>query len=258
MLMLLDDSGEIKAVKLDPNLVTSDNAVIVLDEYHDTCWVWVGRNVAMPTRMHALRMSKSVQKSGHKVGTTTIGMALSNIVEINEKSDTDPDVAASIFKFRDALKSKWSYEDQILAFDESRAATGGSPLTRRAETPTTLTAETVTPSMKTQSTKTAPPPPPRPTAAPSVSRAQPASEKIDRNAEQKLAFLLLSTVKHADLVYTERFTRDGRQGVKIEAPGVVVFEAIIDGSTLRINPPNFGGSEAASRIKSEYEAWTSK
>jgi hypothetical protein len=76
--------------------------------------------------------------------------------------------------------------------------------------------------------------------------------------EQKLAFLLLSTVKHADIVYTEKFTRDGKPGIKIEAPGVVVFEALIDGSTIRVTPPDFGGSEAAARIKAEYESLTSR
>ncbi|MHA1814303.1 MAG: hypothetical protein ACTSYX_12815, partial [Candidatus Thorarchaeota archaeon] len=75
LLMLRDDSGELTEVKLDRALVTSDNALIVLDEYNDTCWVWIGKNVNMPTRMHTLRMARSIQKSGHKVGVTTIGMA---------------------------------------------------------------------------------------------------------------------------------------------------------------------------------------
>ena len=82
--MLRDDSGELTEVKLDPALVTSDNALIVLDEYNDTCWVWIGKNVNMPTRMHTLRMARSIQKSGHKVGVTTIGMATSRLVEMME------------------------------------------------------------------------------------------------------------------------------------------------------------------------------
>lgn len=257
MLMLLDNSGEIKAVKFDPNLVTSDDAVIVLDEYNDTCWVWIGRNVAMPTRMHAIRMGKSIQKSGHKVGNTTVGMAMSRVVEMNEKNDSDPEVAASMSNFRNAMRSRWSFEDEILAFDESRMPTGGAPLTRRTEGPPTLTAETVAPSPRPQPTKPAPPPM-RPAAAPAVSKSQSASQKLDRNAEQKLAFLLLSAVKHADVVYTERFIRDGKLGIKIEAPGVVVFEAVVDGSIVRVTPPDFGGSEAAARIRAEYESLTSR
>ena len=89
MVMLKDDSGEVNAVKLDSNLVNSDNAIIVLDEYNDTCWVWVGRNVSMPTRMHALRIARGLQKSGFQVGTTTIGMASKRFVEMMEKDDSD-------------------------------------------------------------------------------------------------------------------------------------------------------------------------
>lgn len=257
MLMLIDDSGEIKAVKFDSNLITSNNAVIVLDEYNDTCWVWAGKNVSMPTRMHAVRMGKSVQKSGHKVGNTTVGMALSRIVEINEKNDTDPDVAASVSSFRNALKAKWSFEDEILAFDDSRASAGGSPLARKAEAPPTLTAETLAPPPRPQSSKPTPPPS-RPATVITAPKAQPAIQKLDKNVEQKLAFLLLATVKHADIVYTERFTREGKPGIKIEAPGVVVFEALVDGSIIKLTPPNIGGSEAAARIKSEYDAFTSR
>jgi hypothetical protein len=255
--MLLDNSGEIKAVKFDPNLATSDNALIVLDEYNDMCWVWIGRNVGMPTRMHAIRMGKSVQKSGHKVGNTTVGMALSHIVEMNEKNDSDPEVAASMSNFRNAMKSRWSYEDEVLAFDESRMPTGSAPMARRSEASPTLTAETVAPPPRPQPTRPSPPPS-RPATAPTVSRPQSTLQKLDRNVEQKLAFLLLSTVKHADIVYTEKFTRDGKPGIKIEAPGVVVFEALIDGSTIRVTPPDFGGSEAAARIKAEYESLTSR
>jgi Cu2+-containing amine oxidase len=85
-----------------------------------------------------------------------------------------------------------------------------------------------------------------------------APEKADTTVEQKLAYLLLSTIKNSDLVYTERFERNGKIGFKIEAPGIVVVEAILDGNTLRIDPPSFGDSEGASRIRSEYESWMSK
>ncbi|MHA2353505.1 MAG: hypothetical protein ACXABX_10340 [Candidatus Thorarchaeota archaeon] len=116
MLMLRDDSGEISTVKLDAALVNSDNALIVLDEYNDTCWAWVGRNVNMPTRMHALRIARGLQKSGHKVGITTIGMASSRFVEMMEKDDSDQDVANSIAEFRGVLEGRWAFDDGVLAF----------------------------------------------------------------------------------------------------------------------------------------------
>jgi hypothetical protein len=60
------------------------------------------------------------------------------------------------------------------------------------------------------------------------------------------------------LVYTERFERDGKMGVKIEAPGVMVIEAVQEGDDLLIDPADFGGTDEASQIKSDYETWVGK
>ena len=239
--MLLDDSGEVAPVKLDPNLVTSDNAVIVLDEYSDTCWVFVGRNVSMPTRMHALRLSKSMQKSGYKIGITTIGLASSNMVEMLEKDDSDPDVAAAIGRFKEAISRKWKFEDKFLALDASLASKtmeepiAGAPIPKTLEDATpTLTATTVAEKA-----------PPKPVASSPLS-----------DVERRTASLLYAAVKNSDLVYTERFVRDGKMGVKIEAPGVMVIEAVQEGKTLKIDPPEFGDSESAAKIRADYEAWS--
>ncbi len=116
LLMLKDDSGEVNAIQLDVSLVDSDNALIVMDEINDTCWVWIGRNVSMPTRMHALRIARGLQKSGYKVGVTTIGLASARFVEMMEKDDTDPDVASAIAEFKSTIKGTWSFDDTVLAY----------------------------------------------------------------------------------------------------------------------------------------------
>jgi hypothetical protein len=253
--MLQDDSGEISPVRLDASLANSDNAIIVLDEYRDTTWVWIGRNVSMPTRMHALRMGKSVQKSGYKIGVTTIGMAADNLVEMLEKDDSDPEVSANINAFREAISSQWTFEDKFLAFDPrlfdatpaeppmpgSPEATGYTPSgAPEPSTPEPVFAEAVA----TTSEST-------PAPAPTISVSS-------GGIEEKTAFLLYSTVKHADLVYTERFEKGGNLGFKIEAPGTMVIEILMDGDTLKIDPPNFGDSEGAQAIKAEFEAWLNK
>jgi hypothetical protein len=249
MLMLQDDSGEVSPVKLDASLVNSDSAVIVLDEYNDTCWVFVGRAVKMPTRMHALRIGKSVAKAGYKIGITNIGMASTNYIEMLEKDDGDPEVAGAIERFREAITKKWQFEDQFLAFDpgpgppiasETRPAKPApapepEPAPAVPETPT-ITATTVTE---------------EPEPAPVVAAPTGA-------AEQKTAYLIYSAVRNADLVYTERFERDGKMGVKIEAPGVMVIEAVQDGDDLHIDPADFGDSDEASQIKADYESWVGK
>ncbi|MFX1484480.1 MAG: hypothetical protein ACFFCP_14980 [Promethearchaeota archaeon] len=253
MLMLKDDSGEVDAVRLDISLVNSDNAIIVLDEFNDTCWVWIGRRVNMPTRMHALRIARGLQKSGHQIGVTTIGMASSRFVEMMEKDDSDQNVANAIAEFRTALEGRWSFDDNVLAFKgEAKAAEpiAGAPTKKLLPpepepaprvplepTPTpTLVAETVPEPTPAVSTVTEP--------TPAVSASL---------AEKKMAYLMLSVTRNSDLVYTERFEKEGKKGLKIESPGIMVIEAVFDGDDLRITPHDFGGSETGMKIKAEFE-----
>jgi len=90
---------------------------------------------------------------------------------------------------------------------------------------------------------TSPTPPPAPSAS---------------LAEKKMAYLMLSVTRNSELVYTERFEKRGKTGLKIESPGVMVIEAVVDGNDLTISPGDFGGSEIAKKIKSEYEGLASK
>lgn len=250
MLMLQDDAGELSPVKLNPHLVTSDNALIVLDELNDVCWLWIGRNVSMPTRMHALRMSKSLQRSGYKIGITTIGMASSRIAEMNEKNDSDRNVAEDIAAFKAALQGKFGFEDKYLAFPgktkESFEPIPGSPEAARAQ-PSRPEPKPVV-KLKPAAAE------PEPVAEP-VPIAKPTAKFPGSLADRKTAFLLFSTVKNTDLVYTERFERNGKAGIKIEAPGTMVIEVIMDGDDITVIPANFGDTDEAARIKLEYESW---
>jgi hypothetical protein len=241
--MLQDDSGELNHVKLDPSLINSDNAIIVLDEYNDTCWVWIGRSVNMPTRMHALRMSKSVQKSGYSLGVTTIGRASTRLVEMLEKDEGDPEVATNIMSFRDTMGKKWSFDDGFLAFDPAEASAYDA---KPPEIVDTRPSEPSTPEPIEIVAETVGDPDPKPV---------PTLTEPSMTAEKKAAFLLYSAVRHADLVYTERFERDGNKGLKIEAPGIMVIQALLKGNELEIDPPDFGDGEQAAEIKRAYETW---
>jgi hypothetical protein len=266
MLMLRDDSGEISTVKLDPALVNSDNALIVLDEINDTCWAWVGRNVNMPTRMHALRIARGLQKSGHKVGITTIGMASARFVEMMEKDDSDQDVANSIAEFRGVLEGRWAFDDGVLAYkgktkiDEPIA---GAPKKKTIPEPEPEPIVKAPKPKYDEPIAGAPKPKPIPTVEAetveeeSITGAPPSAPSASL-AEKKMAYLMLSVTRNSELVYTERFERGGKSGLKIESPGVMVIEAVLDGNDLTISPGDFGGSDIARKIKSEYEGLSSK
>jgi hypothetical protein len=248
MLMLSDDSGELSPVQLDVGLVNADHALIVLDEYNDTCWVWIGRNVSMPTRMHALRMARGIHKSGYKIGVTTIGLASGKLVEMNEKDDSDSEVTSSILTFKSILDYKWSFDDKVLAYkkDISMGSTepiAGSPIKRKEPEPEPiLKAETVRDVPVQQ--KYSPPkakPTPTPTPEPAVTAA-----------DKKAGYLMMAIIKNSDIVYTEKIERSGTSGMKVEVPGVMVIEVLLKGHEISITPGDFGGSEAAMKIKSEF------
>ena len=247
MLMLQDDSGELSPIRLDVGQVNSDNAIIVLDEYNDTCWIWVGRGVNMPTRMHALRMARGVQKSGFKIGVTTIGLASSKLVEMMEKDDTDPDIASAIVSFKGILDERWSFDDKVLAFKgdapsgTSMEPIAGAPTKSAIKDPEPepeLKAETV---YEEPAREVAPPPTP-----------PPAPKKLINMADKKVAYLMLAVSNNADIFYTEKFERGGESGLKIEVPGVMVLEALVRGTQLSISPGDFGGSEDALKIKADF------
>ncbi len=287
MLMLKDESGEVSAIKLDSTLVNSDNALIVLDEYNDTCWTWIGSRVNMPTRMHAIRIARGLQKSGYKVGITTIGLAASRFVEMNEKDESDQDVANNIAEFRAVLEGRWSFDDGVLAYKgETKAAEpiAGAPKKKILPEPEPVIS---TPKPKYEEPIAGAPkkkilPEPEPVIStpkpkyeePIAGAPKPAPVLVAETvkdepsvapqapsaslAEKKIAYLMLSVTRNSELVYTERFQRSGKQGLKIESPGVMVIEAVIDGNDLTITPGDFGGSDIGLKIKSEYEGLASK
>jgi hypothetical protein len=261
--MLQDDSGELFPVKLDIDLVNSRNALIVLDENSDTCWVWIGRDVNMPTRMHALRMSKSVQKSGYPIGETTIGMATENLVEIMERDANVPEVSEKIARFKQVIGGNWKFEDQFLAYrpEKAKEFEAHSPQIIEKGTEQEELAQEEEPVPPESSPP--PAPPPREVIAETADEPSPPPKSVEHEipasitsiGEQKAALLLYSAVKNTELVYAERFERDGNMGLKIEAPGVLVIEATLEGDDLAISPAGFGQSEGAKQIKETYESW---
>lgn len=246
MLMLKDDSGEVSPIPLDVGHINSDNAIIVLDEYNDTCWVWIGRSVNMPTRMHALRIARGINKSGFKIGVTTIGLATSKFIEMMEKDDTDPDIASSISAFKSILDARWSFDDKVLAFKKeagtvsSPGPIAGAPIKKTIPEPKpTIRAETVS----------APVPSPTPPSTPSLSITM---------VDKKAAYLMLAISNNSDIFYTEKFEKGGNAGLKIEVPGVMVIEAVKKGNQLSIAPGDFGGSHEALKIKADFQAMLKK
>ena len=174
-------------------------------------------------------------------------MASTNYVEMLEKDDGDPEVAGNIAKFKEVLMKKWRFEDEYLAYDAKLG-----PPSKEDE-----------PIAGAPAPKPEPEPEPEPelptvTATTVTAEPEPVAVAPKGMAEQKTAYLLYSAVSNTELVYTERFERDGKMGVKIEAPGVMVIEAVQDGDDLTIDPADFGGTDTASQIKSDYESWLGK
>jgi hypothetical protein len=252
MLMLKDESGEVTTIRLDAGLVNSDNALIVLDEFNDTCWVWIGRNVNMPTRMHALRIARGLQKSGFKVGVTTIGLNCSRFVEMLEKDASDQDVASAIVEFKGVLEGRWSFDDAVLAHrGEAKVA---EPIAGAPKKKLLPPEPEPKPELKPEPEPIAGAPKPKPTLVAETIVEKPLAPAVSASlAEKKMAYLMLSVTRNTDLVYTERFEKAGKKGLKIESPGIMVIEAVFDGDHLLISPKDFGGSDTGTKIKTEFE-----
>ena len=248
--MLKDDSGEISPIPLDVGHINSDNAIIVLDEYNDTCWVWIGRSVNMPTRMHAIRIARGVHKSGFKIGVTTIGLSTSKFIEMMEKDDTDPDIASSIAAFKSILDAKWSFDDKVLAFKKESGAVSSPDPIAGAPTKKTIPEPEPEPTIHTETISEEPVSAPAPPPAP--------PSPVMTMADKKAAYLLLAISNNSDIFYTEKFEKGGNAGLKIEVPGVMVIEAIMKGNQLSIAPGDFGGSHEALKIKADFTAMVKK
>jgi hypothetical protein len=192
-------------------------------------------------------MARGIQKSGFKIGVTTIGLASSKLVEMMEKDDTDPDIASAIVSFKGVLDDKWSFDDKVLAFKGD--AGSGTSMEPIAGAPTKSAIKDVEPELeiKAETVHEVPVkevvPPPTPPTTP---------KKQVTLADKKVAYLMLAVSNNADIFYTEKFERGAETGLKIEVPGVMVLEALVKGNQLSISPGDFGGSEDALRIKADF------
>ncbi|GAH16491.1 unnamed protein product, partial [marine sediment metagenome] len=193
---------------------------------------------------------RSIQKSGFKIGVTTIGLAASKLIEMMEKDDTDPDIASSIATFKSILDVNWSFDDKVLAFKKESGAVATTEPIAGAPTKKTIPEPEPEPTIHAEiipeEPVSAPAPPPSPPKA------------LITMADQKAAYLLLAISNNSDIFYTEKFEKGGNTGLKIEVPGVMVIEAIMKGNQLSISPGDFGGSHEALKIKADFTSMVKK
>ncbi|MFX0135965.1 MAG: hypothetical protein ACFFDN_20145 [Candidatus Hodarchaeota archaeon] len=61
-------------------------AVVLISEYHQTMWVWMGNGVTMKTRKQPVKVTEKFTMKGYKIDGEVLGQELSNVVIMDERT----------------------------------------------------------------------------------------------------------------------------------------------------------------------------
>ncbi len=278
--MLHSDSGNTIPVKFDPNFITSDRCVIVLDEVNDTCWVWLGRDAGMVNRRTTLRLARSLKRLGYPMKGGNVCVGLKKLVEIDERMDDD-ETHANIEAFKNALNQKYKLKDDLIAvIDETTEGAKGSKSAIEFDTSAQVQVEDyeriVKPSSLIQEQKPEEKVEPEPyeqMVKPSeVLQREMTEEKVEPELEttttpveahtipgektlhEKLGILLDTVLSAAGLAYLEYQQVDkNNKIIKVDCPELFSFSILIENDKLQIHPDDLGGGETGRKIREEFE-----
>lgn len=278
--MLHSDSGSTHPVKFDPNFITSDRCVIVLDEVNDTCWVWLGKDAGMVNRRTTLRLARSLKRLGYPMKGGNVCVGLKRLVEIDERMD-DEETHANMEAFNNALQQKYKLKDDLIAvIDEDTEGAKGKRSAIEFDQSAQVQVEDyeriVKPSsiVKEQKEEEKPkePEPYEEMVKPSevvkreqeaietVEEVKPVSKPIEPQAPttksiyEKLGALIDTVLSSAGLAYLEyqQVDRDNRI-IKVDCPELFSFSIMLEKDSFQIHPEDLGGGDTGRKIKEEFE-----
>ena len=273
--MLHSDSGTTTPVKFDPNFITSDRCVIVLDEPNDTCWVWLGKDAGMVNRRTTLRLARSLKRLGYPMKGGNICVGLKKLVEIDERMD-DEETQNNLNEFKAALQQKYKIKDDLIAvIDESTGGKGSksSVQIERSE-PVEEYEQIVKPSSLVQEQKQAEtlvssePEPYERNIKPSevIKREEEALaqegpmetqptvttgkiEKTEMSVDEKLGIILKSVLSAAGLAYVEyQQVEKNSEIIKVDCGETFSFSIIIEGDSVQVHPEDLGAGDTGRKI----------
>ncbi len=85
MMFNVTDGGIVEPIELNPQQLSSDKSVIVMDEESLRVWLWHGKKRGLVPRRTALRRAESLKGHGYQAGNAIVGRGIQSIVEIDER-----------------------------------------------------------------------------------------------------------------------------------------------------------------------------
>ncbi|MGQ4914023.1 MAG: hypothetical protein ACP6IU_04640 [Candidatus Asgardarchaeia archaeon] len=126
LLMMRYESGDRVAVPPSPENFTSDNIIIVVDEFNKAVWLWFGAGTKMLFKRGAERVAHGLLGHGLDYGNIKVGVGCDNLYIIDEKNLDDSTVRSQFELLKSTLR-KVKVIDGKLAEIESEEGVAVTP-----------------------------------------------------------------------------------------------------------------------------------
>ncbi len=115
MLMVKVEPGEKSPIPFSQDAINSDSLVVVIDELDGKLYFWMGKNRSLVDKRAAMRVAKSILKSGFAYGKFHVGHGLGEMVEIDESSLSEPEAKEKLAALNSLFKRPYKLKDKFLA-----------------------------------------------------------------------------------------------------------------------------------------------
>ena len=260
VLMLKYDAGDTYPITPAADELTSDNIIIVLDEYSKAVWLWLGSKARDIFKRGAMRKARGLLNYGMDYNQFKVGIGCSKLRVIDENELSDANVKADFDELKSVLR-KAKIIDGKLAAIESGASVEAPPISKPVEVkPKPVEIKPPEPATKIEApapVKPAPPPAKavvakeKPVEAPKPVHAEAvaAPKRItELTPDVKASFLIYATIQEFPEVYIAR--HENKYVIEGEEGTLVVFKKVADGLEL---DPNYDFQGKQDKILDIYK-----
>ena len=131
ILMLKYESGETVPIPAKPDALSSENIIIVIDEFSKVIWLWLGAQSRKIFKMGAIRKARSFLGMGAQYKDMTIGFGCQTLKIIDETNLDDPVQKADYDELKKFL-SRVKLIDGVLAAVPAEAEAPVPPVEKPA------------------------------------------------------------------------------------------------------------------------------
>ena len=262
VLMLKYDAGDTYPITPAADELTSDNIIIVLDEFSKAVWLWLGSKARDIFKRGAMRKARGLLNYGMDYNQLKVGIGCSKLRVIDENELSDANVKADFDELKGVLR-KVKVIDGKLAAIETGAPSEVLPAPKPVEVKPKpvevkpVEARPIAPVEAPAQVETKP----TPVAKPAVEEKKPVEEEktapevaaipekiAELTPEVKASFLIYATIQEFPEVYIAR--HENKYVIEGEEGTLVVFKKVADGLEL---DPNYDFQGKQDKILDIYK-----